>query len=137
MKNKKTRKNEEHKIQAAVITWRDYLPDGHPAKLLYAIPNGGERPLTEVRDKHGNVKKIPLQAKRLKEEGVLAGIPDMHLPVARGGYLSLYPETKTPTGVLSKAQKEIFPLLEAQGNLVRVFRTAQAGIELILWYLGL
>jgi hypothetical protein len=49
--------------------------------LLFAIPNGEERP--------GNV------GAKLQGQGVKAGVPDMFLPVARGEYHGLFIELKT------------------------------------------
>ncbi|MDE7389628.1 MAG: VRR-NUC domain-containing protein, partial [Lachnospiraceae bacterium] len=60
-------------------------------KLLHHIPNGG--------------KRDPIEAKHLKEQGVKSGVPDLHLPVARGGYHGLYIEMKTETGRASQNQK--------------------------------
>ena len=62
----------EHQEQAALFRWAWFAQVKHPAlALLYAIPNGGHR--------HKAV------AARMKAEGVKAGVPDLCLPVARGG----------------------------------------------------
>lgn len=53
-------------------------------RLLHAIPNGGAR------------NKIV--AAKMKAEGVKAGVPDFHLPVARGEFHGLYVELKRETG---------------------------------------
>jgi hypothetical protein len=47
-------------------------------KLLYAVPNGGDRNL-----------RVP---RKLKAEGVMAGVADLCLPAARRGYHGLYLE---------------------------------------------
>ena len=52
--------------------------------LLYAIPNGGKRAIKT--------------AIALKAQGVKSGVPDMCLPVARGGYHGLYIELKRQKG---------------------------------------
>lgn len=60
--------------------------------LLYAIPNGGLRHIGT--------------AMKLKCEGVKAGVPDLHLPIPRGVYTSLFIEMKAPGGRVSAEQKK-------------------------------
>lgn len=58
----------EHQEQAAVITWCELNKAKYPAlDMIFAIPNGGHR--------HIGV------AKKLKVEGVKAGVPDLFLAV--------------------------------------------------------
>ena len=77
--------NAEQREQINLIRWtqqpdvRQKYPD---LKLLYHVPN--ERQCT------------PQQGKMLKMMGVKAGVPDLCLPVARGGYHGLYIEMKSP-----------------------------------------
>ena len=112
---------DEHAIQAAVIRWAKLQSGAYPSlRTLYAIPNGGKR--------HIRV------ALKLKREGVKAGVPDLHLPVARGGFIGLYIEMKDDDGVLSKSQKEVIPLLIAEGHLVEVCRTIESACELLRAY---
>ena len=119
---KKKRKNLEHKIQARAITWKEGAKyQIRDLWMLHAIPNGG------LRDK--------ATAAILKAEGVTPGIPDLHLPVGRGGYLSLFIEVKTPEGKLSQVQKEMIPILKAAGNKVEVCRTSQEIIDTVIEYL--
>ncbi|PTW53583.1 VRR-NUC domain-containing protein [Breoghania corrubedonensis] len=71
----------EHEEQAALIKWADFSYAKYPdLTMLYAIPNGGDR--------------HKATAAALKAEGVVAGVPDLHLPVARGLYHGLYVEMK-------------------------------------------
>lgn len=49
--------------------------------------------------------------------GVRKGVPDLHLPVARGQYHSLYIEMKTDTGRASAEQKWWGEQLLAAGNM--------------------
>lgn len=92
-------------------------------KKYYAIPNGGERN-----------KAV---AAKLKAEGVLAGTPDTHLPVACGNYHSLYIEMKKFGGCLSPAQQLRFPELVEEGNAVYVCYTWKEAVECLRHYLGL
>ncbi|NOR64934.1 MAG: hypothetical protein GQ468_02845 [Candidatus Scalindua sp.] len=75
----------EHEEQVTLFKWVDMMAKFHPMlKTMYAIPNGGDR--------------NAVVAMKLKNEGVKAGMPDMHLPVACSGYTSLYLELKVKNG---------------------------------------
>ena len=50
-------------------------------------------------------KEGPAQVRIDKTQGVKKGVPDLCLPVARGGYHGLYIEMKTAKGRLSPEQK--------------------------------
>ncbi len=77
----------------------------HPQIMLIAIPNGGKR---DIRT-----------AKRLKDEGVLAGVPDMFFPHAADGWHGLFIEMKrVKGGVISPQQKAIAKLLKSNGYKV-------------------
>ena len=90
--------------------------------LLYAIPNGGAR--------HRVV------AAKLKAEGVKAGVPDYHLPVARGGAHGLFVELKrTKGGVLSAEQRAWLAALREQGHRVEVCRGWEEAFDVIRDYL--
>lgn len=56
----------------------------YPDVLVFAIPNGGGR--------------SPMEATKLKEEGVLAGVSDLMVLEARGGWHGLFIEMKRVTG---------------------------------------
>ncbi|CAB4159353.1 VRR-NUC domain containing protein [uncultured Caudovirales phage] len=93
----------ESQHQQALVRWCRLHP---AAKLIYAIPNGGGR--------------SKAQAGILKAEGVLAGVPDLHLPVARGRCHSLYIEMKAGDGRLSPDQAKLIAELQAQGHAIVV-----------------
>ena len=82
--------NDEHSIQVACVKWFRYQ---YPelAMRLFAVPNGGRRDATT--------------GARLKAEGVIAGVADLVLLVARKGYGALLIEMKTGKGRQSTAQK--------------------------------
>lgn len=70
--------------------------------LMYHIPNGGSRSKSE--------------AGRFRAEGVKAGVPDICLPAARGGYHGLYIELKrVKGGRVSPAQQGWIAALRDQG----------------------
>jgi hypothetical protein len=90
-------------------------------RLLYAIPNGGDR--------------HPIVAAKMKAEGVRAGVPDYCLPVPRGGYHGLYVELKTPTGYPSREQRAWIAALREQGYRAEVCRGWAAAWDVIRDYL--
>ena len=100
---------------------RELEPEYPELSLLYYIPNGEVKSTAAAAITHA--------------KGVLAGIPDLHLPVARGEYHSLYIELKTPVGRVSKEQKQIHKALEAQGNCVKVCRTIKEAEAVLISYL--
>jgi len=69
-----------------------------------------------------------------KAAGMKAGEPDLHLPVGRHGFLSLYIGMKTPTGSVSAVQKARHAQLRAEGNMVVVCRTVAAAVQTLVDY---
>lgn len=112
----------EDAAQAEVIRWARMRQAAVPElDLLYHIPNGGSRGL--------------LEAVRLKRQGVKPGVPDLHLPIARGGYIGLWIEMKTATGRLSEDQRKIIAMLCAEGHRVEICRSAADAVEVFEDYL--
>lgn len=94
------------------------------SKLIYHVPNGGHR--------------HKLVAIKLKEQGVKAGVPDLVLPMARGGYFGLYVEFKAKApydAAVSPAQDAYLQALTDQGYLAIVCRGHVDAIEAIRAYL--
>lgn len=116
----------EAQHQANVIKWsqqpsiRSRWPE---LALLHHIPNGGRRDAVEAR--------------HLKEQGVKPGVPDLHLPVARGSYHSLYIEMKTEKGRTSDVQEWWIEFLTAQGNFIEVCHGWESAVRVLEWYLSL
>ena len=115
----------EHAEQSALITWASMSSGKHPElRLLHAIPNGGAR--------------SKAAAGKLKAEGVKPGVPDLCLPVARGGYHGLYIEMKrTHGGTLSPEQKQWHQDLIEQGYHVALCKGQQAAQQALTAYLTL
>ena len=89
-KRKPLLSNPEDIMQASQITWfRLQYPQY--ALLLFSIPNGEFRSFTT--------------AKRLKATGVVAGVADLFLSIARHNYNGLYIENKQPKRYQSPKQK--------------------------------
>lgn len=97
---------------------------GVPERLLFAIPNGGERNI--------------IVAARMKAEGVRAGVPDMFLayptPFAHGLFIEL---KKTKGGRVSDAQKSFISELTEQGYRATVCKGAEEAINEIKRYLAM
>lgn len=113
----------EEKEQENLLTWAAWNRGQYPElALLYHIPNGGKRGKAE--------------AARLKAGGVKRGVPDLCLPVARGGYHGLYVELKRREGgTISVDQRDWLERLEAQGYMVAVCRGAEEAEGVLLGYL--
>jgi hypothetical protein len=143
-------RGDEHGEQAAVIAWANKAADlcnfaaGWDAKtysdreyalqwyrprnllawklcLLYAIPNGGQR--------------SRVTATRLKTEGVKAGMPDLHLPVACGPYHGLFIEMKKKGGKTSDKQKDIIRQLRNEGMYCCVCDSWKDAVKVLETYL--
>ena len=79
----------------------------YPDVLLFAIPNGGQRSITE--------------AARLKAEGVLAGVPDLFIARASGTAHGLFIEMKRAKGgKVSAKQQAVMLTLSQEGYAVMV-----------------
>lgn len=119
-------KSLEHAEQVSLMQWWSLQCRrfGIPEQLLFAIPNGGQRNI--------------ITAKRMKDEGVRAGIPDLFLAVPRGKFHGLFVEMKkTRGGVVSDAQKACMEMLSNNGYCVTVCHGFMDAQEAIKGYLSL
>lgn len=109
--------------QQRLFLWARMQSGKYPClTLMYHIPNEGKR----SRATGG----------RLRAEGLKAGVPDICLPVARGGCHGLYIELKRQHGGrLLPAQAEWMEKLKAQGYQVALCHGWEAASEIILEYL--
>ena len=131
MARKKTPKKEiytdyalEEGEQMALMEWAELEVGKYPElEWLYHNANG------ELRNK--------TVAKRLKALGVKPGIPDLCLPVSRGGYHGLYIELKRPSGEgkISDDQARCMEFLISQGYFVRVCLGFDEAVAAITSYL--
>lgn len=116
------RKSSEDTEQETVVQWARMMSGRWPELgLLHHIPNGGSR----------NKK----EAVKLKRMGVLAGVADLHLPVSRSGYHSIYIEMKFDDGRLSKSQKEFLKAASYERNYCIVCYSAADAIEILDKYM--
>ena len=115
-------KSIESQEQCALIEWAEIQSRTYPElQLLHHIPNGGKRNIAT--------------AARLKKEGVKAGVPDLCLPVPRGGWHGLYIEMKAPKGTVSERQKWWIEALRKQGYCAVVRYGWEAAKDTIIRYL--
>lgn len=87
--------NSEHREQVMFLKW---FMAQYKGVLIHSIPNGGNRDI--------------ITAKKLKDEGAIAGIPDLFIPK-----YNLWIEMKKEKGgILSKVQKDIISYLENEAG---------------------
>lgn len=114
----------ESNEQQTLFEWARRMEGRWPElKMLYHIPNEGKR-----RQRTGA---------RLKAEGLKSGVPDICLPVARGGHHGLYIELKRKrNSKVTKEQMDWIADLVAQGYVAAVCRGCDEAISLITDYLS-
>ena len=99
-------------------------PELLPLRDLYMIPNGA------------HLAGGGLQGGILLRMGLTPGIPDLHLPVARGRWHSAYAELKSPFGgSVSQIQRKKHKALKEYGNCVEIFDNEQDCIIFFVKYL--
>jgi VRR-NUC domain len=114
----------ERRHQVALIKWVREVKDAYPVlNLLYAVPNGGYRNIYVAR--------------KLKAEGVRAGVPDLCLPAARRGYHGLYIEMKSEEGVATKEQKAFLRSVLEEGYCAVIAEGVDQARSTIGWYIGI
>lgn len=119
----------ESRIQQEFISIIRQLSVAYPKlSLLFAIPNGH--------------KRHPATTRKLKAEGVLAGIPDTFLPVPKIHNntiikAGLFIEFKSPAGKLSPTQSIIKEALIKNHYEYAVCRTSSEALDIVLDYLDI
>ena len=118
------KKHAESEIQRSCVRWfREEFPSH--ALMLFAVPNGGGRSRVE-----GAI---------LKGEGVTAGVSDLILLEARGGFGALCIEMKTRSkrSGQSDRQREWQAAAEAAGNRYVVTRSLLAFQKAVYEYMSM
>ena len=115
-------RQEEHRIQCAIVKWFYYAYPAYRGGCLFAVPNGGHRNIQTARS--------------LKAEGVTSGVSDLLLLVPKREYHGLCVEVKTPVGRQSDNQKNWQRIIEAQGYRYEIVRSFDEFAELVRWYLN-
>lgn len=115
-------KRGEDTEQMGVIDWANWNTNRFPElRLLFHVPNGGKRDVKE--------------AARFKAMGVKAGVPDLCLPVACGGYAGLYIEMKYGKNKPTDNQKQWIADLTKQGYKVAVCWSGEEATQILETYL--
>lgn len=108
----------EHQLQVSCIKWFRLKYRGH---LIYSIPNGGKRNI--------------IIAAKLKSEGVVSGIPDLHIPIANRFYHGLYIEMKVKPNTPTDNQETIMNQLRVNGYKCEVCYSLDEFISVVTNYL--
>lgn len=111
--------------QQALFDWAELQSGKYPElRALYHIPNEG--------------KRSAATGAKLRREGLRSGVPDICLPVARGGYHSLYIEMKrVKGGRMTVDQACWLNMLTKYGNYAVRCNGWEEAKNVILWYLRL
>lgn len=118
--------------QRAVFCWCNLNRQEWPLlQLLFHIPNGGSRGDT--------AKSRAIAGGAMKAEGVKAGVADLFLPVARGGFYGFWLEMKKPGKIkdVSKAQREFGEAMTQQGYLWAVVDNWESAVDYLKKYLAM
>jgi hypothetical protein len=114
----------EHEHQAALFQWAKLQEGVYPdLRWLYAIPNGGHR--------HKAV------AGRMRAEGQKSGVCDIHMPLARGGYIGLWIEMKHGKNKPSLLQAEWIAAMRMSGHKVLVCYDWETARDEVLAYIAM
>ncbi|OEU70176.1 MAG: hypothetical protein BA863_01020 [Desulfovibrio sp. S3730MH75] len=117
-------KASEHDEQALLFKWAQLHERKWPAlACLYAVPNAGKRSIRA--------------AAYMKAEGLKSGVPDVFLPVSRGGFIGLVIEMKVGRNKPTANQNTWMNRLQSQGHHVVVCYSFEDAKELVEWYLRL
>lgn len=122
--NMKYAKRNEDVEQIAVVQWAQYNIIHFPElKWLHHCPNGGSR--------------NQLEAVKLKQMGVKAGVSDLCLPYPKGIYCGLYIEMKFGDNRQQDSQKDFLKDMALAGHYVATCYSSEEAISIITEYLKL
>lgn len=111
----------EHNEQTALFRWSAIMETAYPElRWMYAIPNSARR--------------SPRQGAWMKDEGLKAGVWDIHLPAPRDGVHGLFIEMKIGRNKLTPEQTEFKNALEKYYQFAVCYSWIDAKIA-ILHYL--
>jgi len=122
--NMKYAAGSEDAEQISVVQWAEWNTGKYPElKWLHHCPNGGSR--------------NRLEAVKLKQMGVKAGVSDLCLPYPKGIYCGLYIEMKYGNNRQQETQKEFLGDMAEAGHFVATCYSAEEAVRVITQYLGL
>jgi hypothetical protein len=108
----------EHQIQSAFFSWWNMV---YRLPLAWAIPNGG--------------KRHPAVGRKLREEGVRPGVPDVFIAIPTPQFSGLFLEFKSRRGAVTAEQKVLHERLRFMGYAVEVVRSVDQAISVTENYL--
>ncbi len=122
---RRKRNNEESRIQKAVIIyWRVHCKHfGLEENLLFKVANEGQR--------------SEMYGKIMKDEGLRAGVSDLFLSTARGGFHGMYLEIKKSDGVVSDSQRAFLKAVGREKYFTRVAYSYDEAVAALEEYLKL
>jgi hypothetical protein len=110
--------------QIALFRWAEYAQAQYEElKLMYHVPNEG--------------KRSAITGARMKQAGLKAGVPDVCLPTAHGGYIGLYIEMKVKPNKPTENQKQWLRSLRGAGHFTAICYSWEEAKDLIEEYLSL
>lgn len=111
----------EETEQIHLMVWCRYMENQFPElETIYHIVNEG--------------KRTAITGGKLKEMGLRKGMPDVHLPVSRCAFSSLYIEMKKIGGKPTAEQVDRLEILERYGNAVAICEGAEAAEKVLTAY---
>lgn len=114
----------EHDSQSALFSMIRSRENQYPElRMIFAVPNGGQR--------------HPAVARKLHDEGVRAGVPDILVCIPAHGYNGLTIEMKYGKNRMTAEQQQYFAWFTAFGWLTLCYYDWQDAMKSIVWYLDL
>ena len=108
----------EHQIAVELMRWAGYNVKRYPClEVLHHVANEGKR-----------------DPKKTKGEGLLAGLPDYHMPVAGAGYCGFWLELKAKGKKPTKQQESVMRRLSRWDNFVAWTDDLAKAIFYLEWY---
>jgi hypothetical protein len=119
----------EHHEQVMLFQWLELMANKHPElAAAFAIPNAGGY--------SGGFRSNVARVQRMKREGVRSGVPDVFVPVPRGGFHGLFLELKRQKGgSITPEQKAWHAVLIRHGYQVAVCKGFEAAKQAVESYL--
>ena len=112
----------EDSEQMMLFRWAEFAEIAYPElQLMYHVPNEG--------------KRNAVTGSRLKKMGLKAGVPDIILPVAHGGYIGLAIEMKYGRNCLTEKQSDWLKKLGKAGHKTEVCYSFESAKDVIENYL--
>lgn len=120
---KKSLLSSEENEQIMLFQWAAVAKNTFPElELMYHVPNEG--------------KRSAVTGSRFKQMGLRPGVPDIILPVARGGYIGLAVEMKYGKNTLTDNQRKWLGMLAGAGHKTAVCYSFDEAKKTIVDYLN-